>query len=81
MPKVGMKKFSYDEAGINKANQEAMKTGLPIEYEDRHYAMGGLVSAAARSAKDLMKKDTKPSKGNAKGGRKATKGLQYKANK
>jgi hypothetical protein len=35
MPKVGMKSFSYDEAGVKKANEEAMKTGLPIEYENR----------------------------------------------
>jgi hypothetical protein len=38
MPKVGMKNFSYDQSGVEKAQAEADKTGLPIEYEDRHYA-------------------------------------------
>ena len=56
MPKVGMKNFSYDEAGIKKATAEANKMGLPIEYEDRHYALGGLVTAAiSKAGKDLKK--------------------------
>jgi|TARA_R110000823_G_scaffold295871_1_gene415866 hypothetical protein len=38
MPKVGMKKFSYDEAGQQKAMQEAQRTGLPIEQDDKNYA-------------------------------------------
>ncbi len=38
MPKVGMKKFTYDQEGVNKANEEARRTGLPVEYEDRNYA-------------------------------------------
>ena len=38
MPKVGMKKFSYDEAGQQKAMEEAQRTGLPIEQDDKNYA-------------------------------------------
>ena len=38
MRKVGMKKFSYDEAGQQKAMQEAQRTGLPIEQDDKNYA-------------------------------------------
>lgn len=38
MPKVGMKNFSYDEAGYQKAVQEAQRTGLPVEFEDKNYA-------------------------------------------
>tara|TARA_R110002153_G_scaffold32372_1_gene97991 strand:+ start:216 stop:407 length:192 start_codon:yes stop_codon:yes gene_type:complete len=38
MPKVGMKQFSYDEAGQQKAMEEAQRTGLPIEQEDKNYA-------------------------------------------
>jgi hypothetical protein len=67
MPKVGMKSFSYDEAGVKKANEEAMKTGLPIEYEDRNYSQYG-------NQQTYFKKG-----GMVRGGRKATRGLQYKA--
>ena len=38
MPKVGNKHFSYDESGQQKAMQEAERTGLPIEQEDKNYA-------------------------------------------
>lgn len=38
MPKVGAKHFSYDESGHQKAMQEAQRTGLPVEHEDKNYA-------------------------------------------
>jgi hypothetical protein len=38
MPKVGMKNFSYDQTGYQKAMQEAQRTGLPVEFEDKNYA-------------------------------------------
>jgi len=70
MPKVGMKNFSYDQKGMDQATQEARRTGLPIEYEDRNYAQynaGGRVMSGRRpyaSANENVKKrmadETKP---------------------
>ena len=51
MPKVGMKNFSYDQSGMDKANEEARRTGLPVEYEDRNYAQynaGGRVKTTGK---------------------------------
>jgi len=65
MPKVGMKNFSYDQSGMDKANEEARRTGLPVEYEDRNYAQynaGGRVKTKKYS-----------NGGSVKGGSKATK--------
>ena len=38
MPKVGNKRFSYDEKGNQKAMEESVRTGLPVEHEDKNYA-------------------------------------------
>ena len=65
MPKVGMKNFSYDQSGMDKANEEARRTGIPVEYEDRNYAQynaGGRVKTKKYSHG-----------GSVKGGSKATK--------
>lgn len=48
MPKVGSKHFSYDQSGVQKAQAEAERTGLPLEHEDRNYAQyneGGKITA------------------------------------
>ena len=34
MPQVGRKQFPYTRLGLDKAYQEAMKTGKPIEVKD-----------------------------------------------
>ena len=70
MPKVGMKSFGYDEAGVAKAHEEAARTGLPVEYEDKNYSQyygGGLVTPKAK-------------KGEALGGRSAIQGTRYRMN-
>lgn len=70
MPKVGMKSFGYDESGVAKAHEEAAKTGLPVEYEDKNYSqyyVGGLVTPKAK-------------KGEALGGRSAIQGTRYRVN-
>jgi len=70
MPKVGMKSFGYDEAGVAKAHEEAARTGLPVEYEDKNYSQyyaGGLVAPKAK-------------KGEALGGRSAIQGTRYRMN-
>jgi len=48
MPKVGNKSFTYDEKGNKEAMQESVRTGLPVEHEDKNYAQyagGGSVCA------------------------------------
>jgi len=62
MPKVGMKKFSYDEAGQQKAMQEAQRTGLPIEQDDKNYAQfagGGSVKGQGYGKARMPKKKGK----------------------
>ena len=47
MPTVGTKKYSYDEKGMKEAEQESLRTGIPVEFEDRNYGQyfgGGTVS-------------------------------------
>jgi hypothetical protein len=59
MPKVGMKEFTYDQDGMNKANEEARRTGLPVEYEDRNYAQynaGGRVLNPGRLYEKAMER-------------------------
>ena len=62
MPKVGMKQFSYDEAGQQKAMEEARRTGLPIEQEDKNYAQfacGGSVVGQGYGKARMPKKKGK----------------------
>ena len=54
MPKVGDKHFSYDEAGILKAEQEAAKTGFPLEYEDRNYTQYKHGGPVGKTGKDWI---------------------------
>jgi hypothetical protein len=62
MPKVGMKSFSYDQSGMDKANEEARRTGLPVEYEDRNYAQynagGRVFSKGVKGLAKVAKKAT-----------------------
>tara|TARA_Y100000310_G_scaffold163685_1_gene163503 strand:+ start:593 stop:724 length:132 start_codon:yes stop_codon:yes gene_type:complete len=37
MPKVGNKKFQYTRLGLDKAYQEALRTGEPIQVENKKY--------------------------------------------
>lgn len=51
MPTVGTKKYSYDEKGMKEAEQESMRTGIPVEFEDKNYAQysgGGSVESGKR---------------------------------
>jgi len=70
MPKVGSKKFSYDNAGVEKAKRESERTGLPLEFEDRNYAQyseGGKVRKKGLSGG-----------GKVRGVGAATKGTKYR---
>ena len=71
MPKVGSKKFSYDNAGVEKAKRESERTGLPIEFEDRNYAQysdGGKVGKAKGYSKG----------GKVRGAGAATRGTRFR---
>lgn len=62
MPKVGNKHFSYDESGQQKAMQEAERTGLPVEQEDKNYAQfagGGSVMGQGYGKARMPKKKGK----------------------
>ena len=54
-----MKNFSYDETGYQKAMQEAQRTGLPVEFEDKNYAQyscGGSVKGKGYRKARMPKK-------------------------
>ena len=62
MPKVGMKQFSYDESGNQKAIEESIRTGLPVEHEDKNYAQfaeGGSVIGQGYGKARIPKKKGK----------------------
>mgnify|MGYP006143888267 CR=1 len=63
MPKVGNKHFSYDEAGNQKAMEESIRTGLPVEQEDKNYAQfaegGSVIGQGYGKARTPKKKGKK----------------------